>query len=167
MARILVVDDEALIRENYVALLLAQGHEVEQACGGFEARRMIEEAPAGRFDLVVSDLIMPRGHGFDLIAYCRSLPMPPLILAVCGKGNPIVDYLDYAMACGADAALEKSAMASEFLAHIDPLLGASGCRAPFERRPIPNSLLWPAALLRLAARPPRGRPFQEPLRTAE
>jgi DNA-binding NtrC family response regulator len=63
-AKILVVDDSAVIRRIVVATLRLAGHEVAEATSGNEAlARLLMEA----FDVALSDLSMPGGGGLDLL----------------------------------------------------------------------------------------------------
>ena len=62
--RILVVDDEKIKRITLADDLTAQGHEVVTAADGQEA---IERLAAGRFDVVVTDLKMPKLDGIELL----------------------------------------------------------------------------------------------------
>lgn len=64
MARILVVDDEAPVREALRALLERRGHAVTEAANGLEA---LEVFAGNAFDLVLSDVVMPEMNGFDLL----------------------------------------------------------------------------------------------------
>jgi len=57
MAKVLVVDDEAAIRESVCDILQAAGHETEAASDGDEALRRLRRAPD--IDLMVLDLFMP------------------------------------------------------------------------------------------------------------
>ncbi len=63
-ARILVVDDEELNREYMSELLEEKGYRVETAPDGIEALAMLKEKP---FDLLVTDLNMPRLDGLGLL----------------------------------------------------------------------------------------------------
>ena len=63
-ASILVVDDDAAVREILVELLADSGHRVREAGGGAEALRLLAEAPD--VDLVISDVQMPEMSGFEL-----------------------------------------------------------------------------------------------------
>jgi CheY-like chemotaxis protein len=70
--RILVVDDEEPIREMLAEILIGDGHVVEQAGDGREALERLREA---EYDLVISDLIMPRLDGPGLYeALCERDP---------------------------------------------------------------------------------------------
>ncbi|ROR03269.1 hybrid sensor histidine kinase/response regulator [Desulfosoma caldarium] len=66
MARILVVDDEAAIRELVQGALKSFGYQCETAPNAAAARALLK---AQDFDLVISDVIMPGENGLDLIAH--------------------------------------------------------------------------------------------------
>ena len=63
-ASILVVDDDAAVREILVELLADFGHRVREAGGGAEALLLLADAPD--VDLVISDVQMPEMSGFEL-----------------------------------------------------------------------------------------------------
>jgi len=64
-ARVLVVDDEPLVRRSLHRLLASRGHEVVEAASAAEALALLE----GRtFDVVLCDLMMPEMTGFELHA---------------------------------------------------------------------------------------------------
>ena len=64
MPRILVVDDEPLMRDILRRMLQIEGYEVEEAEDGFEGIQRYRAVPA---DLVITDLHMPRLNGLDMI----------------------------------------------------------------------------------------------------
>lgn len=68
--RILVVDDEEGIRRSAARVLKRFGYEVEEAADGKAALAIVEDA-ATRFDLVLSDLVMPRMGGLALYEELR------------------------------------------------------------------------------------------------
>ena len=81
MADILVVDDEATIREPLAAFLQNLGHTVTEASDGLDGLTRLTERD---FDLVITDVMMPRMNGFQLLE--RALPhlqdrTPMLILS--------------------------------------------------------------------------------------
>ena len=69
MARVLVVDDSGLVRDTHTAMLAEGGHEVRQAADGAEA---LELLLAERFDLIVSDVMMPHMDGIELTRRVRA-----------------------------------------------------------------------------------------------
>ncbi len=63
-ARILIVDDEKAIRDSLQIVLSEEGFEAEVVTDGLEALQKIEE---GGYDLVITDLKMPRLNGMELL----------------------------------------------------------------------------------------------------
>ena len=61
--RILIVDDEESLREVLTIMLHREGYQVEAAVDGSQALARIEESA---FDLVISDIKMPKLNGFYL-----------------------------------------------------------------------------------------------------
>ena len=68
MARVLVVDDNAVNRDLVVTLLGYQGHQSMQAADGMQA---LATARAERPDLIITDLLMPLLDGYELIREIR------------------------------------------------------------------------------------------------
>ncbi len=66
MARILIVDDQEIMRDSLAQILVREGHEVIAAGDGRSAIARLNSTT--RFDLVVSDLKMPRMTGLELLA---------------------------------------------------------------------------------------------------
>ncbi|MEJ2407115.1 MAG: sigma-54 dependent transcriptional regulator [Candidatus Thiodiazotropha sp.] len=94
--RILVVDDEAKMRRILEMSLRSLGHDVEQAGDGIEALAAIESTP---FDLVLTDLRMPRMDGIELLRELRERgeEVPVIVLTAYGTIETAVE----AMKCGA------------------------------------------------------------------
>jgi CheY-like chemotaxis protein len=77
-ARILLVEDESIIRMNLADVLRSEGYEVEEARDGSHAVQLFVSQ---YFDLVITDLVMPGLDGFKLIGRVRSIsPGIPVIL---------------------------------------------------------------------------------------
>lgn len=68
MARILVVDDEPLLRDEAVEMLSRDGHDVFHAANGNEAMKFIRTRP---IEIIITDIIMPEMSGFDVIHEVR------------------------------------------------------------------------------------------------
>ncbi|HLL88465.1 MAG TPA: sigma-54 dependent transcriptional regulator, partial [Tepidisphaeraceae bacterium] len=79
MARILVVDDTEMMRDSLASILVRDGHEVIAAGDGAVA---VSRLQAGtRFDLVITDLKMPKMTGIELLAEVKKTrPDTPVVL---------------------------------------------------------------------------------------
>ncbi len=81
MARILAVDDSAAMRQMVGVTLSGAGHQVQQAVDGVEALQLAERE---RFDLVITDVNMPKMDGIALVRELRARPnyryVPLLVL---------------------------------------------------------------------------------------
>jgi len=83
-SRILVVDDEQLIRDLLKRILDNRGYEVVVASDGIEALRKIKEA---YFDLMIMDLKMPRMAGMELLERVRRIKEDLLVIVITGHGT--------------------------------------------------------------------------------
>lgn len=103
---ILVADDEEGIRSLLVRWLGKHGHQVSCVSSGQDASRLLEQH---RFDLVITDVVMPDGDGFELIPAVRKTQPTARILAISGGGRfiPSTDCLSLARGLGAHAAVLK------------------------------------------------------------
>jgi CheY-like chemotaxis protein len=88
-ARILIADDNEVLRVALRGLLRAQGHSVQAVADGREA---IEAAAVGDFDLVFMDIQMPRMGGYEaatLIRRARPADSPRIIgISAAGEERP-------------------------------------------------------------------------------
>ena len=90
--RILLVDDERLVRETVRGLLCLDEHKVVEANNGAEALRVFAQ---GHFDLVLTDLRMPFVEGDELAVKIRELsPQQPILMITAhphrpGRTNPV------------------------------------------------------------------------------
>src|SRR3954466_14768282 len=79
MARILVVDDQEMMRDSLAANLAREGHEVIATHDGTVAVSKLEGS--ARFDLLITDLKMPKMTGIELLAEAKRLrPDMPVVL---------------------------------------------------------------------------------------
>ena len=86
MARILVVDDEEMMRDSLAANLVRDGHEAIAASDG---QAGIAKLSSTRIDLVITDLRMPRMTGMDLLAEIKKLkPDVPVVLMTAFASIP-------------------------------------------------------------------------------
>jgi two-component system OmpR family response regulator len=84
MARILVVDDEPGVREMLTDALAMQGHGVVAVADGFLALGELRESV---FDLVVSDINMPRVDGYQLLERMRGLGDSTPVILLTARGE--------------------------------------------------------------------------------
>lgn len=122
--RVLVVEDSVTSRTHLRALLEQEGCEVMTAIDGIEAFAMFKEH---EFDMVVSDVDMPRMSGFTLTEKIRSNPLLakiPVVL-VTSLGSPEDEKHGYAV--GADAYVIKSGFEQgEFISLIRRFIPVKG-----------------------------------------
>jgi CheY-like chemotaxis protein len=119
---VLVVDDDAMLREFIVELLTRRGYAVTGAENGRHALAMSE----GRvFRAVITDIVMPDMEGLAAIRELRArMGDATRIIAISGEGGDRTQYLRHAAAFGADATLEKPFAPPDLLALLDDVLGA-------------------------------------------
>ncbi len=85
MYRLLVVDDEEMVRKLIRKYAEFEGHEVTEAENGMEAVELVRRDP-GAFDLAVLDVMMPELDGFSAAGEIRKVsPMPVLMLSARGE----------------------------------------------------------------------------------
>ena len=119
-ARLLVVDDEEMIRELLSGSLRFAGFEVMTAASGAEALRA---AAASRPDLVLLDVMMPGGDGFDVVRRMRSSgPDVPVIFLTARDG---VRERVAGLALGGDDYVAKPFSLDEVLERIRAVLRRS------------------------------------------
>lgn len=103
----LVVDDNAFVRGAIGQMLTTLGFEVQTAGDGQEAQECIAKQ---KFPLIVTDLIMPKKSGFELIKELRRRDHGLKIIAISGAPESVSDW---ARSYGADAIMRKPIERSE------------------------------------------------------
>jgi DNA-binding response OmpR family regulator len=119
MPRLLLIDDDAMVREVLAAALVRAGHTIVQAEDGRRGVNLFRAEPA---DLVITDLVMPDSEGLEVIvALHREWPALPIIAMSGGTAHSSL-YLSLATKLGARRALAKPFASTELLQVIDELL---------------------------------------------
>jgi signal transduction histidine kinase/ActR/RegA family two-component response regulator len=121
--RVLLVDDEALVRETLAAELTERGWQVQQAAEGAAALQFLQNSPPP--DLLISDLAMPGLSGLAVIrAVRRRWPgLPALLLTgLVGDGAAAEAALAEAVRDGPFALLRKPIDACELITRAEALL---------------------------------------------
>lgn len=85
--RILVVDDEAVIRELMTDILTEEGYHVQTAGNGREALKVLESQPD--FEVLFTDIMMPEMDGIELIRHARQVS--PQIVAIVMTGHATLE----------------------------------------------------------------------------
>jgi len=119
--RLLVIEDDAILRESLVAKLAESGFAVEQAAEGREGLYFALEYP---IDLAIIDLGLPEISGLEIIREARNQgkTYPILILTARDRWQDKVDGLD----AGADDYVVKPFHVEEVTARVNALLRRSG-----------------------------------------
>jgi CheY-like chemotaxis protein len=121
IARILVIDDDALLRRALRAVLEVAGYDVIEAADGAAGLRLQREQGA---DLILVDLVMPELDGLEFIRKLRAdLPQAKIIAMSGGGPTGRADLLGVAAALGASRTLRKPFEPRDLLTAIQELLG--------------------------------------------
>ena len=125
MTRILIVDDEAGMREFLSILLEREGFEVECAQDGQEALQAVQKNP---FDLIISDLRMPTVDGVRLLEGLQRLQseIPIILITAYASAESAIQ----AMKLGAYDYLTKPFRVEEIKQVISRALEAKASRVP-------------------------------------
>lgn len=128
MKRILVIDDDEVLRRLLLQVLARLGYEaVAEPNGVAGLRRAHEWKPAA----VITDIIMPEKEGVETILELkRTLPEIKIVAMSGGGRGTSLDYLQIARRCGADRTLAKPFERDEIRTTLESLLGPP---APVER----------------------------------
>ena len=117
MPLILIIDDEASIRNLLTKILNRAGYETICAADGKEGLKLQNQTPA---DLVITDLIMPEKDGIETIMELRKDFPDVKIIAMSGGGRiEPKTYLNIAKNLGATRSFKKPFDQKELLATID------------------------------------------------
>ena len=123
MTTILVVDDEPNIRFIIKEIMEQEGYTILEACDGSQAMDVFQNN-SNNIDLLITDLVMPKKNGLDLIMEIRAKHPTLKILAISGGGglNGRFDYMPIAELVGAKAILTKPFNMDEFKTVVADIL---------------------------------------------
>lgn len=116
-AKIMLIEDDAYLREGLCELLEKEGYMVESACNCSEGRNIFNKSV---FNLVILDVMLPDGNGLELCTEIRNQgnDVPILFLTACDEEFQIVRGLD----AGADDYVTKPFRLLELLSRVRALL---------------------------------------------
>ena len=132
--RILIVDDDAEIRELLEFDIRSSGYFVDSAKDGLEG---LNKALNNTYDLILLDVMMPKMNGFDVCKNIRSAKLSIPILMLTAKGT--IEDKTSGFDCGADDYLVKPFDVQEVLLRIRVLLRRNEINT--ETTPLSNEVL--------------------------
>jgi two-component system alkaline phosphatase synthesis response regulator PhoP len=118
MKKILIVDDDSVLRESLSAGLEAEGYSVSQARDGREG---LSRATEWRPDLVVLDLVMPQLGGLEVCRRMREAGIESPIIILTGEKKEEIDKV-LGLELGADDYMVKPFGMSELVARVHAVL---------------------------------------------
>jgi CheY-like chemotaxis protein len=115
MAKIMLVEDDNNLREIYGERLIAEGYEIVSAKDGEEALALaVKEKP----DLIISDVMMPKISGFDMLDILRQTPETKNTKVIMMTALSQAEDKQRASSLGADKYLVKSQVTLEDVARV-------------------------------------------------
>src|SRR4051812_23150943 len=128
MAKIMLVEDDNNLRDIYAARLQAEGYDIVAAKDGEEALALaVKEKP----DLIVSDVMMPKISGFDMLDILRTTPETKNTKVIMMTALSQAEDKARADQLGADRYLVKSQVTLEDVVKaVDDVLNGSKEAAP-------------------------------------
>ncbi len=120
MAKILIIDDDRMVRDTLKIILSAVGHQITIANDGVLGVKAFTEVKP---DLVITDVLMPNKEGIATIADLRKLQPKVPIIAVSGGGRVgNMDFLKVAESFGANRTFTKPFDPEDIVAAVAQLL---------------------------------------------
>ena len=130
MVSVLVVDDDAGIRESSVMALERAGHRTLQAADAAAAMTILRKS---RVDVVVSDIYMPGDNGIALLEAISARPDPPRVILMTARGS--IETTALAHRSGAFDYLAKPFEIGELVARVAAAVASQPGAATIEAGP--------------------------------
>ena len=121
MVHILLIEDTEAVRGLFRAILEQAGYVVREASTGAEGIRLFRDSPS---DVVITDMYMPDGDGFEVMSALRREIPAPKIIGISG-GSSKGEILSAAKLMGADLVLPKPVTMDELLKAVETVFGTS------------------------------------------
>ena len=120
--KILVIDDDHMVRYALSRILQRSGYDVVTASDGKRGMMLVrQELP----DVVITDIIMPEQEGIETISLLRHQYPQMKIIAISGGGRiRNIDFLEMARSLGADDVISKPFEAEELLGRLRRVMSA-------------------------------------------
>lgn len=127
MIRVLITDDDALVRAG-LALMLGGASTIEVVGEAGNGREAVERVKDGGIDIVLMDLRMPVMDGIDATTALRALPEPPKVLVLTTFDAD--DYVVRALAAGADGFLLKDTPPAQIVDAVQRVVAGEPTLSP-------------------------------------
>ena len=123
MPNILVVDDDKLVRELLTDILNLDGYTVFTAETGVEASEIYSQ---NNIELIITDLVMPKKGGIELIMDLKKKDPNIKVIAISGGSTTTgrYDYLPIAKLVGASEIISKPFQVAEIRAQVAKILAS-------------------------------------------
>lgn len=116
MKKILICDDEALIRSMIAKYARFEGYECDEACDGMDA---VGKCRAADYDIVIMDIMMPELDGFSAVREIRKTSdVPVIMLSARGEEYDKINGFE----CGADDYVVKPFSPKELMLRVEAIL---------------------------------------------
>src|SRR5262249_14765342 len=122
---ILMVDDDRELRQGLQAVLNRHGYRTLEADDGHAATRLIDEHPP---DLVIMDMMVPRGGGLAVLGRCRGKPDAPQFIMITATEG--LQHQNEAEQLGVVDYIRKPFSVDRLLEGVNKVVRASAASAP-------------------------------------
>lgn len=123
MARILIAEDEEVLRMLMVDTLEDEGHELDEAADGQEA---IDQIMGNDYDLILLDYMMPLYTGLEVIEKVRNSPDKSTVKIMMVSAKSQQADKDLVLKSGADYFIAKPYSPAELVQRIEDILNEEG-----------------------------------------
>jgi DNA-binding response OmpR family regulator len=124
--KLLIIEDDAMVQDSIASLLDLAGYTVVAAGDGCEGLVVLSEE---RPDLVITDVVMPRLNGIEMIRSVRRFPSVLSRVPIIVLTGSVSEFGSEAISAGADRALAKPVDLKALLAHVRYLLKPAAAAA--------------------------------------
>lgn len=121
MAKIIVIDDDPLVRSVLKGFLQMGNHQVIEVENGRQGLQMLSDVQP---DLIITDIVMPDTDGFELIMTLANQERPQRIIAISGGSRSMQQeaLLNVAKSMPVNKVLAKPISGEELLAAVEETL---------------------------------------------
>jgi DNA-binding response OmpR family regulator len=134
--RILIVDDDPVVRQFVDLVLTQQGYKMSSAAASDTALQVLGRES---FNLVLLDINMPGMTGFDILRLMRSRPKRPKILMMTAQRDPAT--IMKAMEQGADGYLAKPFKPQDLVKRVETALRGAPPPKPTPAKPSADEII--------------------------